>query len=91
MVFRHFLENYRFLKLDKKFFEDSSPKGVFLTDYQSFRFFCLASDFRYLQSWAVNFLIRSDMRPNDICYVICCGDSFEEYKRINYTLRLLYN
>ena len=50
--FPHFLENYRFLKVENIFFEDSSPKGFFWQIIRIFDVFSLASDSRYLQSWA---------------------------------------
>ena len=52
-VFPHFLEHYRFLKVKNIFFEDSSPKGFFWQIIRMFDFFSLASDSRYLQSWAL--------------------------------------
>ena len=52
-VFAHFLENCRFLKVKNIFFEDSAPKGFLKQIIRSFEFFSLASDCRYLQSWAL--------------------------------------
>ena len=46
-------------KLKIFFFEDSSPKGFFWQVIRIFDFFSLASDSRYLQSWALNKLYSS--------------------------------